>query len=378
MLGALERAGCRVIAHSEADRAPFRISFEAPNGEHLGILAYAFLAKRTPTHNRPADERTFQIKYGSKHTDPKRNLHRLWQDPFGLYTTLLLGIDPAEQFFVGADPEMHNPTRFFIRVEFKDQQAELIKKRGWYAWERQKRTLGLDDPVEVMVGGTADAFLQYIRFERAAVGLDQGNRQLLAERQQHLELELPKVASGDRLEGELADVHPLIRELDLTPTELLDVIAGAKRLRMAVRGWVAEEHLRTTIKELKGVTYCEATDGEGQPDLLVRYRGGRPITIECKNVLRRTAKGGYARVDFQRTRASKKDPCSRYYAPKDFDILAACLHAVTEKWEFRFVRPSRLEMHQKCTGKLSNNVTVTDAWMSDPRIIFDAINGAEV
>ena len=41
-----------------------------------------------------------KVKYGSK----DGRLHRLWQDPFGLSTTLFLGINAEEGFFVGADP----------------------------------------------------------------------------------------------------------------------------------------------------------------------------------------------------------------------------------------------------------------------------------
>ena len=60
------------------------------SGERLGILCYAFLANQVQTTNRPDDEHRFQVKYGSK--DGK--LHRLWRDPFGLYTTLFVGINP--------------------------------------------------------------------------------------------------------------------------------------------------------------------------------------------------------------------------------------------------------------------------------------------
>lgn len=38
-------------------------------------------------------------------------------------------------------------------------------------------------------------------------------------------------------------------------------------------------------------------------------------------------------------RASKMNPCSRFYAPEDFDVVAGCHHAITERREFRFVRP---------------------------------------
>jgi hypothetical protein len=143
---------------------------------------------------------------------------------------------------------------------------------------------------------------------------------------------------------------------------------------MAVRGWVAEEHLRDTLSKTVGVTDCERLDEDGSPDIRLRFRGGQPLTIECKNVLRVTDKAGNPRVDFQRTRASKADPCSRYYAADDFDVVAACLHAVTEKWEFRFVLPGTLPTHKKCEGKIASNVVVGSEWPSVPDIIFDQVN----
>src|SRR6266567_4090743 len=49
MTGALEGAGCKIIHSTPLERAPFVIAFETPTGERMGIVAYAFLATRTPT-----------------------------------------------------------------------------------------------------------------------------------------------------------------------------------------------------------------------------------------------------------------------------------------------------------------------------------------
>ena len=138
MLNALRDQGCRIIHAGDADTAPFVITFELSTGERMGIVAYAFLATRTVTTNRPADERSFQVKYGSKASYYLRNSHSIWRDPLGLFTTLFLGISPDEGFFVAVDPAMHNPTKFFIRIEFKDRHAEEIRAQGWYAWERDR------------------------------------------------------------------------------------------------------------------------------------------------------------------------------------------------------------------------------------------------
>jgi hypothetical protein len=223
----------------------------------------------------------------------------------------------------------------------------------------------------VLVGGTAEHFLDLIKFERAAQGLDQGNRQLLAERKELFTGLLPSGLS-ELTNREKAALHPLEKEFGLDADQIMDVIASARRLKMAVRGWVAEEHLRATIAKTPGVTLCERIDKEGGPDLNVRLSDGPLVTMECKNVLRVPNKDGTPRVDFQRTRTSKKDPCSRYYAPADFDVVAACLHAVTESWEFKYILPQALDSHRKCEGKLSNNVVVGAKWSPDPIPVLQA------
>ena len=152
MLNALKDRGCRIIHASTPDRAPFVFTFELSSGERMGVVAYAFLATRTPTKNRPKDERSFQVKYGSKESYAAENLHRVRRDPLGLFTTLFIGISPSEGYFVSADPAMHDPTKFFIRIEFKDEHVEEIAKEKWFAWERDRRLL--DEPIEVMVGAT--------------------------------------------------------------------------------------------------------------------------------------------------------------------------------------------------------------------------------
>jgi hypothetical protein len=365
MLSALQADGCRILFRSDERTAPFVITFETAVGERMGIVAYAFLATRTPTRNRPEDERSFQIKYGSKHSSKP---HRLWTDPLGLYTTVLVGIDPNEEFFVAGDPAAHNPTKFFIRLEFKDEHADAIKSRGWHTWERAKRTTGgFDEPIEVLVGGTKSRFLDLIRFERSAVGLPPGDRQLLAEKP-----DLVSSMSDESLTvASRQAAQALVRELALNPDQILELIANARRLKMAVRGWVAEEHLRSALIGIPGVTQCMRLDQEGSPDLHLSYRGGRLLTIECKNVLRKLDQEKRPRIDFQRTRASKADPCSRYYAASDFDIVAGCLHAVTEKWEFRYTLTTDLPRHQKCSGKITSGVRIDTTWMADPTPVFE-------
>lgn len=364
MLEALTSAGCRILKRSDPGFAPFQVSFETPQGERMGIIAYAFLANAKETKNRPADEHRFQVKYGKKDGE----FHSLWQDPYGLYTTLFVGINPVSGFFVGVDPVLHSPTRMFISVEFKEEQARRIIADGWHCWEREKTTRGFDFPVETIVGGRSEKFLDYVRFEQAALALDQGHRFLLAEQ---VGMHGGRILSvnGQDSDTNIAlpasqELHGLAREFELAPDEILSLIDSAPRLKMAVRGWVAETHLESQLREIPGITEIRRLELDGQPDFDLVLQGGKQLRIECKNVLRRPMDDGTVRVDFQKTRASKSNPCSRYYRRDEFQVLAACLHPTNEKWEFRYQLTRNLATHQKCPLHLDNKVRLGPDWFT--------------
>jgi len=368
VIEALVKRGCRVIHASNPGRAPFFIVFETPGGERHGILVYAFLANTNPTRNRPEDEHRFQIKYGK---DLKSVLD-VAVDPHGLITTVMVGINPERGIFVAADPLINTPAPMSRSVEFKSANVEEIRDKGWAAWERDRRPaktrsrrvfrLEEDMRTEVLVGGVQDRFLDLILLERLAQGLDPGERHLLADK-------LATMQSRARAES---FSHALLDELGVAPEALFDLIQGASRLKMAVRGWVAEAHLETRLSGIEGVTECKRIEAEGQPDISLRWKGSAPILIECKNTLRQTYADGRPKVDFQRTRASKSDPCSRYYAPSDFPILAACLHAITERWEFQYALTAELPEHRNCEGRIANMLPVGQPFFSEsPQALFD-------
>jgi hypothetical protein len=351
---ALARRGCRVVYIGPADRAPFHIVFDMPGAERISVLAYAFLANSKVTRNRPADEHRFQVKYGGDLS----GVLDVAVDPHGIVTTIFLGIDPERGLFVAADPLMNNPSPMSRSIEFKAEHVALIERDGWTAWERERRDartttrrafeLLPDVRTEILIGGKKERLLDLIMMERVARGLDPGERHLVADKFR----ELPRQPSS------ALTSHKLLAELDIAPEALLDLINSASRLKMAVRGWVAEAHLEAYLRGIEGVTACSRLIEEGRPDISLQWKGGRPILIECKNVLRTTYADGTPKLDFQRTRASKADPCSRYYSSRDFEVLAACLHPVRERWEFCFALTSELPAHGTCSGKLDNNVRV--------------------
>lgn len=368
ILGGLTMRGCRIVSASDPRRAPFYIVLETPAGERHAVLAYAFRAGAKLTKKRPTNEHRFQIKYGGK----LKGILEVAIDPTAVVTTIFLGIDLERQVFVAADPLMNAPSPMSSSVEFKAHHVAEIVDQGWHAWERERRgpktrsrpTAEIDEDtrIQILVGGTQDRVYDLIVLERLALGLDPGERHLIADR----------LAEHPSRQHVASVSHKLLEELQLEPEALFDLIEGAARLKMAVRGWVAEQHLETALTAVPGVSDCRRINAEGQPDISLRWKGSPPILIECKNVLRKRDAAGYARVDFQKTRASISDPCSRYYSPADFTLLAACLHAVSEEWEFSYALTTELPPHAKCDGKISNRIVVQQPlFTADPASVLD-------
>jgi hypothetical protein len=378
LLDALRLSGCVPIHVPTAARAPYRLTFEAPNGERMGIVAYMFLANSKTTRNRPPDEHRFQIKYGSDLS----GYHDIWQDPFGLYTTLFFGVNPERGFLVAADPVLNSPTRFSVSKEFKEHHAQSTLSSGWHTWERAHRPEGQSggpgsDVTEILLGLRPENFLRYVLFEREALGEEQGHRELLAE--QFAERRSLGMSASDERNLPIVSrehIHLLEREFELPTAEILDLIDRVPRLKMAVRGWVAEQHLIHQLQGLPDVARCERIEGDGQPDVYFQFKRSKPLRIECKNVLRKSAPDGIPRLDFMRSRESKTDPCGRYYSSREFDVVAACLHAQTQAWTFRARQTVGMTPHPKCPSKLSQKVIVGADWSDDLLAVLRAASAA--
>jgi hypothetical protein len=85
----------------------------------------------------------------------------------------------------------------------------------------------------------------------------------------------------------------------------------------------------------------------------------RVLRLECKNVrdkheAYRTERQIVAyKVEIQKTRASIKDPSSRYYDVGYFDVLGVCLGKKTGNWqEFMFIKATDLSRHHDYANKL--------------------------
>lgn len=365
---ALEIGGAKILSAPRPDQAPFEYRIKGPDSTEFDLVCYAFTANKYRQGKRPTDEHRFQVKYGS---DFKR-YHDIYIDPTRKRITLMYGVHHERDLFIAVDPAMHNPTWFSMSIEVKEAELVRSTEAGWHGWERErtaarrKRLMPLDDlRTEAVIAFHPKLFLRYVAFERLATGMDTGERLLLADKiGRRIEERPALVATGQ---------HPLETELGLSSEEILDVLGGSFRLLVAVRGSVAEHHLGRQLASTRGISGVRRLDADGQPDFEVTYRK-RTFRIECKNVLRRLAAGNRARVDFQKTRAAKGNPCSRYYLREQFDVLAACMHPVTERWEYNFAPTTELPAHKKCQGRISERIFVEgDYWDTILPTIFDRL-----
>lgn len=358
---ALEASGATILSRANPTVAPFEMTIRSPAGEVHDLVCYAFTANEYKQKGRPAGEHRFQVKYGSDFD----KYHELFFDPSRRKVTLMFGVHHELDLFIAVDPEMHNPTWFSMSVEFKVAELEATLASGWHTWERERNSARRkrEMPNENLLTESVSAFepkhfLRYIAFEKLASGMDTGERMLLWEKAEKGALD---VTTPSRIEVG----HPLEKMLGLPAYDILDVVQDHFRLLVALRGSVAEYHLGEHLRTISDLSEVEQLDLDGQPDFRANFRGQR-VLIECKNALRKLAKDQRPRVDFQKTRASKGDPCSRYYSVDQFDVLAACLHPITENWEFAFCRTTALRPHPKCSERLATGVVITpDHWRAN-------------
>jgi hypothetical protein len=367
---ALRDCGAIILETADPKIAPFEFAIRTPTNERLELICYAFTANKYRQSGRPPDEHRFQIKYGSDFD----RYHDIFFDPLGRQITLMFGVHLEAGVFIAVDPRMHTPTWFSSSVEFKTSELTSSERNGWHGWQRdrsnarRKRARPEDNlQTETVIGFRSDQFLRYAEFERVASGLDCGERLSLSDR-------IEEALTAGKILTPTSGRHPLELQLGLPASVILDIISGAFRLAVAVRGSVAEHHLENYLKGVPGVRDVRHIGEDGKPDFEVAYRR-KTFLIECKNVLARSQKG-MPKVDFQKTRASKVDPCSRYYKPTQFQVLAACLHPITKQWEFRFASTDKLEPHPRCVGRLSSNVIVREDWPANLGIVLDQLRAS--
>lgn len=357
LLNAIHHAGGRVIWNSSSATAPIYVSVEAA-GERLGVLCYLFRCSPSTIRGRAPDEHRVQIRYGGERT--WGGMHRLGLDVAGVDTTLVLGIHLSADLILGLDPLLYDPLPMGISVEFKQSQVDEAQETGWAVWERETRPgVRRGRPrsvqgIETLVAFRPERILDYVRLERYAsgLGLDPPLRFKAAE------------GAQDVAPTPMA-LHALEEQFGLTSREILEIVTRRHRLKIAVRGGVAEHHLERSLLESPDVRAVVQIDEDGRPDFDVTLRSGRQITVECKNISP-VRRGNQARVEVQKTRGSKSDPKSRFYRLDQFDLVAACLWPITGKWEFRFKATGALEPHRQFADRVAPIQIVDESWKHTP------------
>jgi len=266
------------------------------------------------------DEHRAQIRFGDPvRSRDERNL--IAHDVAGVDVTLVLAVDPERGFMVGLDPLVYEDLPMGISVYYRDRHVGSAAEHGWAVWERTKKggtRRQSWEGLETLVGFRPDRLLDYVRFEAkaTALGLDPGLRATLAE---------TFSTSAGR--------HDLETLFGVDAATILNIVETNFRLGIAVRGGVAEHHLRVVLESDPTVESVRPIDADGQPDFEVQLVDGRRILIECKNGSQKRYKDGDFKVEAQKT---KDSGAGRKYAFDQFDVLAACLFSATGIWEFRF------------------------------------------
>jgi hypothetical protein len=354
---AIEASGGRVLYSSPHTRAPFFFGVQTDRGERFGLLIYPARFVKRATGGRADDENRGQLRFGGEASWASEE-HPIAFDIAGVDITLLVGIDPERDIFIGLDPRLWTPMPLGISFYAKDADLQAMGSAGWHTWEKDnaagtRRTARSDSGLEAVTAFVASRFLDYARFERAAtdLGLDTP-----------LRLEGAKRFTDGSSIGPSAS-HVLEREFDLSSLEILDIIGGRSRLQVAVRGGVAEHHLEKLLELDQSVETVSRRDRDAEPDFDVLLRDGREFVVECKNVSPSTYADGTVRVETQKTRTSKGDPASRFYKITEFDVVAACLYSVTHEWEFKFALAADLSRHSIYPDRLAPLQRVDDRWV---------------
>jgi hypothetical protein len=355
VIGLLERSisasGGRVVYSSFRDQrvAPVYLGAEDGGGCRYGMLVYPFTTTHRATRNRPPDEHRAQIRLGDP-VKKRDEVNLIARDVAGVDVTLVLAVDPEEEFIVGLDPLVYEDLPMGISVYYRDRDVQATEEHGWAVWERTKSG-GTRRPswagLETLVGFRPDRLLDHVRFEAkaSALGLDPALRHVLAESFRSRE----------------AEPHRLETFFGVDAATILDIIETNFRLGVAMRGGVAEHHLEAALASDPIVETVDPIDEDGQPDFLVRLVDGAELTIECKTASRNRYKDGDFKVEVQKTRDSG---AGRKYTFDQFDVVAACLFSATGVWEFRFQRTANLTPWDEDPSRIQAIQRIDRAWAS--------------
>ena len=170
----LSSSGCELLHVAGTRKDTFRLSYENPLLQRVGLTGQ-LISLRAPTRDPDGATAAIQVAAGPGGRSPCD------PDPFGLFTAVLLGVEPARSLFVAFDPSRHFPEEEPLRVSISGEPLRQTLARGWHAWEREEWEVEEAGFAETLIGFTGPNLVRYVLFERLAVDLDTGPRQRLAE-----------------------------------------------------------------------------------------------------------------------------------------------------------------------------------------------------
>ncbi|MBP7851200.1 hypothetical protein [Candidatus Neomicrothrix sp.] len=354
----IESAGARVIFSSFPEQAvaPMYVGAEDGAGRRYGLMVYPFTTTRRETRNRPKGERRTQIRFGDP-TRERDEANPIARDVAGVDVTLVLAVDPENDFIVGLDPMIYEDLPMGISVYYSDRHVELAAESDWAVWERTKAGGTRRESwegLETLVGFRPHRILDFARFEAkaSALGLSPDLRHRLAE---------------EFVEPE-DEPHHLEEFFGVDAATILGIIDDNFRLGIAVRGGVAEHHLAAALDADDAVLAAEPIDEDGQPDFDVEVADGTSMTVECKTASKDRYANGDFKVEIQKTRDSG---AGRKYTYDQFDVIAACLFSATGLWEFRYRWTKDLEAWDKDPGRIKAVHRIDETWARSIGELFD-------
>ncbi|MFB8892641.1 hypothetical protein [Microbacterium plantarum] len=357
---AAEASGGRLLYVSDPGRAPIYLGVQLDSDERIGMLIYPFRITHNTITNRPDDEVRGQLRYGSE-ASWKRE-HPVGRDIAGVDVTMILGIDLTAGVLLGLDANLWDPLPMGISFYAKTAEIEQAREHGWHVWEKVNRggnkraEARSPTHLETVVAFAPDRLIDYARLERRATAL-------------RLDPPLRFSAAAAMADHASPDEpqrrHVLEEQFALTSEQILDIIGGRNRLSVAVRGGVAEYHLEQQLTGAPGIASVQRLDVDAMHDFNLTLDDGTFFRVECKNASPKTSAGGAFKVEVQKTRASKGDPASRFYAADGFDVVAACLFSPTGRWEFRFGRTADMARHKSFPDRLAPVQSITDDWVDN-------------